>query len=331
MPRSPRTGEPEQLRQQLIELLEQFEQKLLSGHLREQVKALIPANHKLSDLGCSLLPDEVPNSAQERLLAYLKAYSSTLIHGDELMVVAGISEYARRLRELRVEQGWPLVSGKMIKEMISNGDATDLESIGVSNANQLKPDTYVLLSLEQDRDTAHRWNSANRIRTSSLSVKDKLLKYFRENVTRNITGEELKYLAKMASEWPRRVRELRTEEGWPIVTRTSGDRSMPVGVYRLESDRQTIRHDRRIPDPVRVEVLTRDEFKCRQCSWERSQTQDDDPRSLLELHHIEQHVDGGENEASNLITLCNVCHDEVHRSSSSISADDLKRLIEVSG
>jgi hypothetical protein len=31
--------------------------------------------------------------------------------------------------------------------------------------------------------------------------------------------EELKYLAKDKKEWARRVRELRTEQGWPIVTK----------------------------------------------------------------------------------------------------------------
>jgi hypothetical protein len=39
----------------------------------------------------------------------------------------------------------------------------------------------------------------------------------------------------------------------------------------------------------------------------------DDPRRMLELHHVMHHVDKGENTAENLITLCNVHHDEEHR------------------
>ncbi|MFR5760709.1 MAG: HNH endonuclease [Oscillospiraceae bacterium] len=39
----------------------------------------------------------------------------------------------------------------------------------------------------------------------------------------------------------------------------------------------------------------------------------DDPRKMLELHHKQQHKDGGENTVENLITLCNVCHDAIHR------------------
>jgi 5-methylcytosine-specific restriction endonuclease McrA len=38
-----------------------------------------------------------------------------------------------------------------------------------------------------------------------------------------------------------------------------------------------------------------------------------DPRHHLELHHLEAHVKGGENAAENLITVCNVCHDKIHR------------------
>ncbi len=55
---------------------------------------------------------------------------------------------------------------------------------------------------------------------------------------------------------------MRTEEGWPIVTKNTGRDDLPVGVYVLEEDRQAYVHDRKIPDPVRVAVLTRDHFRC---------------------------------------------------------------------
>ncbi len=37
-----------------------------------------------------------------------------------------------------------------------------------------------------------------------------------------------------------------------------------------------------------------------------------DPRKILELHHKKMHVEKGKNTADNLITLCNVHHDEIH-------------------
>ncbi len=39
----------------------------------------------------------------------------------------------------------------------------------------------------------------------------------------------------------------------------------------------------------------------------------EDPRKRLELHHRTQHKDKGENTVQNLVTLCNVHHDDIHR------------------
>ena len=310
MARRSKRESPEELRQKLIALLEDFESKLQDRDLRLQVQGLIPANHKLRDLGSSLITDDEANSARDRILAYLRTYPQALLHGDELMVVAGISEYARRIRELRKEHGWPVLSGQALKDMADDDPAFQLPA----NTDWIGTDSYFLLENSQDREAAFRWNLANDIRKSNQSVKDKLLTYFRANVSKRVTGEELKYLAKDRSEWARRVRELRTEEGWPIFTCASGMPELPVGVYVLEIDRQAEVHDRRIPDPVRIEVLERDKYSCRSCNWSPdARSKADRYRNFIELHHIEHHVQGGENSVGNLISLCNVCHDDVHR------------------
>lgn len=137
--------------------------------------------------------------------------------------------------------------------------------------------------------------------------------YLRKNVGRPVSGEELCYLANDSKEWARRTRELRTEEGWPIATKNSGRPEIEVGAYLLEEDRQAEVHDRKIPDPVRVALLERDHHTCRNCGWAHARKIANDPRTFLELHHIEHHAEGGENSLANLITLCNACHDEVHR------------------
>lgn len=311
MARRSQRDNPGQLRKKLIALLEDFELKLLDSDLREQVKSLVPANYHLRDLGSSLIKDEQVESAQDRILAYLRKYPGEIVLGDELMVVAGISEYARRIRELRVEHGWPIFTGQALKEALED-EYQSLPKLVATSTHE--KDTYILTEDKQDRDAAYRWRLANEIRKSNVGVKQKLLRYFRENIGKHITGEELKYLANNASEWSRRVRELRTEEGWPIVTRVTGMPSLTIGTYLLEEDRQAEVHDRKIPDPVRVKVLERDNFCCRCCGWSPEKANSADRyRTLLELHHIEHHVKGGENTAENLITLCNICHDEVHR------------------
>ena len=128
---------------------------------------------------------------------------------------------------------------------------------------------------------------------------------------RPVTGEELRYVAKGATAWARRVRELRTEYGWPVVTKMHGRPDLPVGAYLIEADRQAPVHDRQIPDAVRRAVLRRDDYKCVECGWTRALWNPDDPRHL-EAHHLEHHADGGENVEDNLITVCNICHDVIH-------------------
>lgn len=185
----------------------------------------------------------------------------------------------------------------------------------------IKPDQYVLVRVEQDKKAAHRWNVLNELGRQNSSVSAKIIEYFRRNVGEEITGEELKYLARDKKEWARRVRELRTEHGWPIVTKSSGRSDLAIGVYLLEEDRQAYEHDRAIPDAVRVAVLQRDRFRCTQCGWSRSDQTRDDPRKMLELHHKQHHKDRGENTVENLTTLCNVHHDELHRKRPSESTD----------
>ena len=191
MARRSKKSVPETLRKQLLALITDFEFKLKDDSLREQVLALIPANHLLRDLGSSLMNDENCNSARDRILAYLLKYPGVVIHGDELMVVAGISEYARRIRELRVQFGWSVLSGTTLKEMIEQGEVT-LEELHASAINILKTDVYALMAAEQDREAALRWNEANVLRRSKISTKEKILSYLRKNVGRPVTGEELR-------------------------------------------------------------------------------------------------------------------------------------------
>lgn len=297
----------------LKDMLDAFAARLEGADLRDQVRSLVPVFHELRALGVSLLP-ETTNSARERIIAYLRRYPMTLIEGDELLVVSGIGEWARRVRELRVQFGWWIYTGMTLRELAEENTeaAEDLAAaLGVA-LDAVRPDHYFLARADQDRDAAHRWNLLNTIRKQKLGVKAKILAYLRANVGTPVTLEELRYLAGDKSEWARRVRELRTEEGWPIFTRMQGRPDLPVGSYVLDEDKQAPEHDRRIPDDVRVAVLERDGFACRHCGWTRDQLRTEDPRKFLELHHVTHHKDGGANTVENLVTLCNVHHDQVH-------------------
>ena len=311
MARRSKRHDPEALRQKLVELLTNFERHLQERTLRAQVLELVEANHVLRDLGASLIVGEEASSARDRILLYLQKHVGQVIQGDELMVVAGISEYARRIRELRVQFGWSIVTGVTIAEMREN--AQDDEEL--AELPQMRPDEYLLQSAEQDIEAAYRWNVANDIRKApDMGVRDKILSFLRENVGKMVSGEELRYVAGNKSEWARRTRELRTEYGWPVVTKSNGRPDLPVGVYVLEEDKQAPPHDRQIKDDVRRSVLMRDGYTCQRsgCGWNQDIWNPADPRHL-EVHHILHHAKGGSNEADNLITYCNICHDVVHR------------------
>lgn len=300
-------ADPEALRQTISGLIKNFETDLRSGDLRTKVLALVPIFHGLRDLGKALIPDEFDLAARDRILNYFRRYPSTIINGDELLVISGIQDYPRRLRELRVEFGWAIASGVTIKEMREEEpDAVPDE------LKSMKPDDYVLLSAKKDRDAAHRWRVANTIRKEKGSVHDKILKFLRANVGLAVTNEELRYVAQNKTEWARRVRELRTEFGWPVATKATGRPDLDVGVYILQADRQSPEHDRTIPDDVRRKVLRRDGYKCKECGWSHDEWNSSDPRHL-ELHHIRHHARGGQNVEGNLKTLCTVCHDKLHR------------------
>ena len=135
----------EKCRRDLEDLIRNFETHLRGGELRTKVLALIPVFQGLRDLGKSLIPNELARAARDRILYYFRQYPKVVINGNELLVVSGIQEYARRLRELRVQQGWAIASGVTIKDMCE-AEADDVP-------NELKlmsPDDYVLL-----RDISH--------------------------------------------------------------------------------------------------------------------------------------------------------------------------------
>ncbi len=297
----------EQYRSELITLLQNFDSSC--PDLREKVLALIPAWDLLRDLGTATIPHEITQSARGRILHYFQKYPKTIISNREIMIVAGISDWPRRIRELRVELGWPILNGITAKQMQATGEL-EIDD-GFPDCFNMTPDDYIMLDTEQDRDAAHRWNIAKTIRNSKGGAKAHILKFLKENVGIPVSGEELRYVAKGVTEWARRARELRTEAGWQVCTHWNGRPDLKPGLYVLESDRQLPTHDRKIDDNVRRSVLVRDNHTCQKCGWSHAKWNPSDPRHL-ELHHIKHHVAGGTNAEDNLETLCNICHDEIH-------------------
>ncbi len=97
-----------------------------------------------------------------------------------------------------------------------------------------------------------------------LGARAKLRAHFLSNLGRVMESGELREVAGGISEWARRVRELRTEEGYLILTHN--DRSdLKPGQYLLETPKPAPAFERSVSKETRAFVLDRNGFTCQMC------------------------------------------------------------------
>ena len=112
------------------------------------------------------------------------------------------------------------------------------------------------------------------------------------------------------SEWARRVRELREDEGWKILTHN--DRlGLKPGEYLLSElpPEETVRFSRAISAKLRAAVLDRNGFTCQMCGLTPGDIDPYTSRKVrLHMGHIKDKSLGGSDELSNLRTLCSTCN-----------------------
>lgn len=130
------------------------------------------------------------------------------------------------------------------------------------------------------------------------------------NIGRIMDSEELRTAAGGISEWARRVRELRTEEGYQILTHN--DRSdLKPGQYLLLDPKPIPAFERAISKEVRAFVLDRNGFTCQMCGAVAGETHPYDPTRKTRLHigHIIDKSQGGTDDPGNLRAICSVCNE----------------------
>jgi hypothetical protein len=153
----------------------------------------------------------------------------------------------------------------------------------------------------------------------------KLRAHFLENIGRVMTSDELREVAG-TSEWARRVRELRDEEGYQILT--NHDRSdLKIGEYLLETAKPQPAFERAISKEVRAYVLDRNGFTCQMCGAVAGEPHPYDPAKTTRLHigHIIDKSAGGTDDPSNLRAICSVCNEGL--SNISLPRPDLQKLL----
>lgn len=139
-------------------------------------------------------------------------------------------------------------------------------------------------------------------------------------------SEELRQVANNQSEWARRVRELRNEEGYQILTHH--DRSdLKPGQYVLETAKPLPAFGRQISKETRAFVLDRNGFTCQMCGAVAGEEHPYDATRKTRLHlgHIIDKSMGGSDESANLRAVCSVCNEGA--SNATLTRPDLQKLL----
>lgn len=158
-----------------------------------------------------------------------------------------------------------------------------------------------------------------------MAAKDRIRIFLENNVGKVVTTQQIREVAAI-SEYARRIRELRDEEGMQI--RSHVDRhDLKPGEYILVSLERTPSIERSISPQLRTDILERNGFTCQQCGAGPGDPDPSNPARKVRLHidHIIPISQGGTNDRSNLRTLCSACNQG--RSNIRMASEDAKNLL----
>jgi len=140
--------------------------------------------------------------------------------------------------------------------------------------------------------------------------KELVLKYFLANIGKVLESKQIQRASGGAVEWARRVRELRNEEGYQILSHKDREDLKP-GQYLLETTRRVPAFKRDISKETRAWVLERNGYTCQMCGVAAG---DPDPlggpRTVrLTMGHIKDKSKGGDDTPQNLRAICTNCNE----------------------
>lgn len=135
-----------------------------------------------------------------------------------------------------------------------------------------------------------------------------VLRFFLANIGRIVNSDEIRRVAG-TSEWARRLRELRDEFGYSILT-NKDRRALKPGQYLLETDVRLPVLPRSISKETRSFVLERNGYTCQMCGLAAG---DPDPfhsglKTRLTMGHIIDKSKGGKDTPENLRAVCTNCN-----------------------
>lgn len=150
------------------------------------------------------------------------------------------------------------------------------------------------------------------MRRPKKGSKERIRQFLLAHIGEVVTSIQLRDAAGTnVSEWARRVRELREDEGWPILTHNDSATLKP-GQYLLREKPPTkseVVFTRAISAKLRAQVLDRNGFTCQMCGLTPGDIDPATGRKVrLHIGHIVDRNLGGKDELSNLRALCSTCN-----------------------
>lgn len=139
-----------------------------------------------------------------------------------------------------------------------------------------------------------------------MGSKDKIRKFFEAHVGKIVTTAEIRQLTQV-SEYARRIRELRDDEGLQIISHNDRANLKP-GEYMLLSLERSPRFSHKVDKVQRARILERNGLTCAMCGATAG-----DPDPYMPGRKIRLHVDhinpDGPTIDENLRVLCNNCNE----------------------
>jgi hypothetical protein len=141
-----------------------------------------------------------------------------------------------------------------------------------------------------------------------MGARDRIREFLIANVGKVVTTQKLRKVGGI-SEYARRIRELRDEEGYQIKSHVDRAELKP-GEYILETlDRNPV-IARAISPQLRNEILERNGFTCQLCGAGPGDPDPFNPNRKVRLHidHVKPISQGGTDDRDNLRVLCSACN-----------------------
>ncbi len=138
------------------------------------------------------------------------------------------------------------------------------------------------------------------------SARNRIRSFFEANVGKIVRTQQIRRVARI-SEYARRIRELRDQEGMQIKSHLDRHDLKP-GQYILETLERLPVIDDDVSPQLRSQILERNGYTCQLCGAGPGDPDPFNPNRKIRLHidHIVPRKQGGKSETDNLRVLCSV-------------------------